>query len=163
MSGTLVPEFTFGTFRLGPHNRWAHSVGVAVAETPGMVYNPLFIYGGPGSGKTRLLLPSGCYSTFHRGSCLSGCSWRHLGPGVARAGPAPEVRSLHHTFARTDDAAVIDSAVTAQVVIALQRAASVSAIAATSPSCNVPVDEPFSLQCLSNVQSTGLLPSSVWS
>ena len=49
------PQFTFDNFVVGPSNRMAHSASIAVTKTPGQVYNPLFIYGPPGVGKTHLL------------------------------------------------------------------------------------------------------------
>ena len=49
------PQFTFSNFVVGPSNRFAHSAAIAVSKTPGQVYNPLFIYGPPGLGKTHLL------------------------------------------------------------------------------------------------------------
>ena len=49
------PQFTFESFVVGPSNRFAHSATWAVAKHPGDVYNPLFIYGPPGVGKTHLL------------------------------------------------------------------------------------------------------------
>ena len=49
------PQFTFDNFVVGPSNRLAHSAAIAVSKTPGQVYNPLFIYGPPGVGKTHLL------------------------------------------------------------------------------------------------------------
>ena len=49
------PQFTFDSFIVGPSNRMAHSASIAVSNTPGQVYNPLFIYGPPGVGKTHLL------------------------------------------------------------------------------------------------------------
>ncbi len=49
------PQFTFENFVVGPSNRFAHSAAIAVSNTPGQVYNPLFIYGPPGVGKTHLL------------------------------------------------------------------------------------------------------------
>ena len=49
------PQFNFDNFIVGPSNRHAHGAAVAVAENPGAVYNPLFIYGPPGMGKTHLL------------------------------------------------------------------------------------------------------------
>ncbi len=49
------PQFTFDNFVVGPSNRFAHSAAYAVSKTPGQVYNPLFIYGPPGVGKTHLL------------------------------------------------------------------------------------------------------------
>ena len=49
------PQFTFDNFVVGPSNRFAHSACIAVTNVPGQVYNPLFIYGPPGVGKTHLL------------------------------------------------------------------------------------------------------------
>ena len=49
------PQFTFDNYVVGPSNRFAHSASIAVSKTPGQVYNPLFIYGPPGVGKTHQL------------------------------------------------------------------------------------------------------------
>ena len=49
------PQFTIDNFVVGPSNRFAHSAAIAVSKTPGQVYNPLFLYGPPGVGKTHLL------------------------------------------------------------------------------------------------------------
>ena len=49
------PQFTFDNFVVGPSNRFAHSAAIAVSKTLGQVYNPLFLYGPPGVGKTHLL------------------------------------------------------------------------------------------------------------
>ena len=49
------PQFTFDNFVVGPSNRFAHSAAIAVTKNPGQVYNPLFLYGPPGVGKTHLL------------------------------------------------------------------------------------------------------------
>ena len=49
------PQFTFDNFVVGPSNRFAHGAAIAVSKNPGAAYNPLFIYGPPGVGKTHLL------------------------------------------------------------------------------------------------------------
>lgn len=51
----LNPKLTFGQFVIGDGNRFAHAAALAVAELPGQAYNPLFLYGPPGVGKTHLL------------------------------------------------------------------------------------------------------------
>jgi chromosomal replication initiator protein len=73
-TGGLNPKYSFDSFVIGSSNRFAHAAALAVAEAPAQAYNPLFIYGGTGLGKTHLLQAVAQYLGEHN----SGLSVRYV-------------------------------------------------------------------------------------
>src|SRR5437588_423375 len=68
------PTHTFDRFVIGRGNRFAHAASLAVAEMPGQAYNPLFIYGPPGVGKTHLLHAIAAFVRAHGGGLGVRCT-----------------------------------------------------------------------------------------
>jgi chromosomal replication initiator protein len=70
----LNPKYTFEQFVIGEGNRLAHAAALAVAEQPGQAYNPLFLYGPPGVGKSHLLHSIAAYVRAHGGGLTVRCT-----------------------------------------------------------------------------------------
>ena len=82
----INPKYTFEQFVIGDANRFAHAAALAVAELPGQAYNPLFIYGPPGVGKTHLLHSIGNYVLAY-GAGLDASATRRSRPSPTSSSP----------------------------------------------------------------------------
>jgi chromosomal replication initiator protein len=99
----LNPKFTFEQFVIGDANRFAHAAALAVAELPGQAYNPLFIVGPPGVGKTHLLHSIGNYvRAYGGGLTVRYTTVERFTNEFLEALKARDVDSFKHRYRRND-------------------------------------------------------------
>ena len=107
----LNPKYRFDTFVVGSNNKFAHSASLAVAESPGISYNPLFLYGGPGLGKTHLMHSIGHFvmEHNHRAKVLYVTSEQFTNEVIEsiRSGKAESMSKLREKY-RTVDVLMVD-------------------------------------------------------
>lgn len=107
----LNPKYRFDTFVVGSNNKFAHSASLAVAESPGISYNPLFLYGGPGLGKTHLMHSIGHFimEHDHRAKVLYVTSEQFTNEVIEsiRSGRAENMSKLREKY-RTVDVLMVD-------------------------------------------------------
>jgi len=97
------PKLTFDQFVIGPSNRLAHAAALAVAELPGQTYNPLFLYGAPGLGKTHLLHAIANYVRAHGdGLRIRATTAERFTNGFIGALQAGDIDSFKARFRATD-------------------------------------------------------------
>ena len=99
----LRPKYTFEQFVIGRGNRFAHAAALAVAEQPGQTYNPLFIHGRPGLGKTHLLHAIGNYITrFGNGLTVRYTTVEEFTTEFVRAVRARDTEAFKQSFRGVD-------------------------------------------------------------
>ncbi|MDP9067699.1 MAG: chromosomal replication initiator protein DnaA [Actinomycetota bacterium] len=102
------PKYSFESFVIGSSNRFAHAAALAVAEAPAEAYNPLFIYGAAGLGKTHLLHAIGRYARdWHRGSVVRYVSTEQFMNDFIEALQRRSIRGFHQRY-RAADLLLID-------------------------------------------------------
>ncbi|MDQ3914510.1 MAG: chromosomal replication initiator protein DnaA [Actinomycetota bacterium] len=102
------PNYTFDSFVIGSSNRFAHAAALAVAEAPAQAYNPLFIYGGAGLGKTHLLHAIGRYAQqWHPGTVVRYVSTEQFMNDFIVALQRRNIPSFHRRY-RVADLLLID-------------------------------------------------------
>ncbi|MDQ3982045.1 MAG: chromosomal replication initiator protein DnaA [Actinomycetota bacterium] len=102
------PNYTFDSFVIGSSNRFAHAAALAVAEAPAQAYNPLFIYGGAGLGKTHLLHAIGRYAQqWHPGTVVRYVSTEQFMNDFIVALQRRNIPSFHRRY-RQGDLLLID-------------------------------------------------------
>ncbi len=100
-TGIINPNYNFERFVVGPSNQFAHAASIAVARNPGQAYNPLFIYGGVGLGKTHLLNAIGNYvianqpSSMARICCISAEHFTNQVINSIKKGKMEELRNRY--------------------------------------------------------------------
>ncbi len=110
-TGVLNPAYTFERFVVGPSNQFAHAASIAVARNPGNAYNPLFIYGGVGLGKTHLINAIGNYVlknkefVNHRVCCISA---EHFTNQVINSIKSGKMENLRNRYRFGCDVLMID-------------------------------------------------------
>ena len=104
----LHPKYNFDSFVIGSSNRFAHAAALAVAEAPAQAYNPLFIYGAAGLGKTHLLHAIGRYAAdFHSGMVVRYVSTEQFMNEFILALQRRTIPQFHHRY-RAADLLLID-------------------------------------------------------
>jgi len=88
--GSVNAKYTFDSFVIGSSNRFAHAAALAVAEAPAQAYNPLFIYGSTGLGKTHLLQAIAQYTSEHAAELTARYSWTCRPSSTTRFGGRPK-------------------------------------------------------------------------